>query len=199
MDNSFVNTLKSFIKKYHLYAFKDVLIFMTILLVFHFLWKIFITDLFSVSFIYDSAAWLAGKVFVASVWVLDVFNVNITAFDELSIQGTVRQNVIFCPDNNGFVYVNRSCSGLKQFYQWFFLMILYPGPWKQKLWFIPLGFLIFHIVNIFRIVGMTFVTMTLPDQWDMIHDYVARPFFYVVMFLLWLWWNEKFYLKSKKK
>jgi len=199
MNNSLITKLNTFIKKYHLQAFKDVVIFMAILLVFHVLWKIFISDLFSVQFIYDSAAWLAGKVFMASAWVLDALNVNITAFDELSIQGRIRQNVIFCPENNGFVYVNRSCSGLKQFYQWFFLMILYPGPWKQKLWFIPLGLVIIHIVNIFRIVGMTFVTISIPQHWDNIHDYVARPFFYVVMFLLWVWWNEKFYLKSKQQ
>ena len=199
MNNSFINKLNAIIKKYHLQAFKDIIIFMAILLAFHILWKIFIKDWFAISFIYDSAYWLSGKVFVASVWVLDLFNVNITPFSELTIKGTVRYNVIFCPDNNGFVYVNRSCSGLKQFYQWFFLMILYPGPWKQKLWFIPMGLGIIHIVNICRIVGMTFVTMTIPQHWDFMHDYVARPFFYVVMFFLWVWWNEKFYLKSKQK
>lgn len=198
MGNSYMDKLNGIIKKYHLHAFKDVVIFMTILMVFHVLWKIFIKDLFSVQFIFDSAYWLAGKVFVASVWVLDVFNINVTAFDELSIAGHARYNVIYYAENNGYVYVNTSCSGLKQFYQWFFLMILYPGPWKQKLWFIPLGLVIIHIVNIFRILSMTFVTMTIPQHWDFMHDYVLRPFFYVVMFFLWVWWNEKFYLKSKK-
>jgi len=197
MSKSLIDKLNAIIKKYHLYAFKDVIIFMIILLVFHILWKIFIKDLFSVQYIYDSAFWLADKVFVASVWVLDVFNVNVTSFDELAIAEKVRYNVIYYAENNGYVYVNRSCSGLKQFYQWFFLILLYPGPWKHKLWFFPLGLLIIHMVNIFRIVSMTFVTMTIPQHWDFMHDYVLRPFFYVVMFFLWVWWNEKFYLKSK--
>jgi len=61
-----------------------------------------------------------------------------------------------------------------------------------------MGILIVHLVNVFRIVGMVFVTMYLPQYWDFIHDWVMRPFFYVVMFLLWVWWNEKFYLKYKK-
>ena len=166
MNKSFIDKLNAIIKKYHLQAFKDVIIFMSILLVFHILWRLFIKDLFSVQFIYDSAYWLAGKVFVASVWVLDVFNVNVTSFDELAIAGKVRYNVIFYAENNGYVYVNRSCSGLKQFYQWFFLILLYPGPWKHKLWFFPLGLVIIHCVNIFRIVSMTFVTMTIPQHWD---------------------------------
>lgn len=199
MGSSYIDKLNAIIKKYHLNAFKDVVIFMSILLVFHVLWKLFIKDLFSVGFIFDSAYWLARQVFLASVWVLDVFNVNVTAFDELTIAGKARYNVIYYAENNGYVYVNTSCSGLKQFYQWFFLMILYPGPWKQKLWFIPLGLVIIHIVNIFRILGMTIVTMSIPQHWDFMHDYVMRPFFYVVMFFLWVWWNEKFYLKNKKQ
>lgn len=199
MGSSYIDKLNVIIKKYHLNAFKDVVIFMSILLVFHVLWKLFIRDLFSVEFIFDSAYWLARQVFLASIWVLDVFNVNVTAFDELTIAGKARYNVIYYAENNGYVYVNTSCSGLKQFYQWFFLMILYPGPWKQKLWFIPLGLVIIHMVNIFRILGMTFVTMSIPQHWDFMHDYVMRPFFYVVMFFLWVWWNEKFYLKNKKQ
>ncbi len=40
--------------------------------------------------------------------------------------------------NNGYVGVNESCSGLKQFYQIAVLFILFPGPWKHKLWYIPI-------------------------------------------------------------
>jgi exosortase/archaeosortase family protein len=199
MGNSFVDKVTSIIKKYHLYAFKDVIIFMIILLVFHVLWKIFIKDIFTIEFIYNSAFWLSEKVFLTSVWILDLFNVNVTSFDELNIGGRIRAHVIYYAENNGFVSVNRSCSGLKQFYQWFFLMILFPGPWKHKLWFIPFGLVIIHFVNIFRILSMTYVTMTIPQHWDFMHDYVLRPFFYVVMFFLWVWWNEKFYLKKKLK
>ncbi|MCD4697043.1 MAG: exosortase/archaeosortase family protein [Bacteroidales bacterium] len=197
MKNKHLISINEFIKKYHLYAFKDVVIFMAILLVFHALWKIFVTDILSVAFITDSANWLAHQVYVESRWFLDLVNVKVTAFDEFSIGGTLRRKVFYYAENNGYVSVNLSCSGLKQFYQWFFLMALYPGPWRHKLWFLPLGLVVVHIVNVFRIIGMVIVTINLPDHWDIIHDYVARPFFYVVMFLLWVWWNEKFYLKSK--
>lgn len=190
--------IDQFFKKYHLYAFKDVAIFMIILIFFHFLWRMFNHELLLIDFIRSSANWLAHQVYLQSSWFLDVTGVNVTAFDELTISEVARKNVFICPENSGFVYVNSSCSGLKQFYQWFFLMLLYPGPWKQKLWFFPMGLLIIHIVNVGRIIGMVFVTMYLPEQWDFIHDWVMRPFFYVVMFLLWVWWNEKFYLKNMK-
>ncbi len=198
MFNKIISSINALIKKYHLYAFKDVTIFMIILLIFHVLWRTFVRDILSVEFITNSANWLAFQVFIASNWVLEVLNVNVTSFDELTISGALKRNVFYYAENNGFVAVNLSCSGLKQFYQWFFLMLLYPGPWKHKLWFIPLGLLVVHLVNIFRIVSMVFVTINIPQHWDFSHDWILRPFFYVVMFLLWVWWNEKFYLNAKK-
>ncbi|OQX75478.1 MAG: hypothetical protein B6D61_10290 [Bacteroidetes bacterium 4484_249] len=198
MNNKFITSINDFIKKYHLYAFKDVAIFMIIILFFHVLWKIFISDVVAHEFYQNSTDFLARKVYNASVWFLQAINIDISTFDELSIGDRLRKNVIFYAANNGFVAVGQSCSGLKQFYQWVFLMLLYPGPWKHKLWFIPFGLLIIHIVNIFRIITMTFVTINIPQHWDFTHDWIMRPFFYVVMFALWVQWNEKFYLKNKE-
>lgn len=192
-----IDQVKAFIKKYHLYAFKDVAIFMLILVFFHFLFKIFAREISDSRFYIDSSDWLSQKVFEASRWIMEVLNVKVTAFDQLNIGNSIRNRVFYYPENNGYVSVNYSCSGLKQFYQWIILMLLYPGPWKHKSWFIPMGLAIIHFVNLFRIVGMTYVTIHLPDHWDFIHDYVMRPFFYVVMFALWVWWNEKFYHQVK--
>lgn len=197
MVRKFFHSFNKFIQKYHLDAFRDVAIFMVILLFFHFMWRTYIRDILSVEFILDSANWLAVQVYIESRWVVELLGVKVTPFDELYIGEGLRQNVFYHAENNGYVSVNSSCSGLKQFYQWFFLMVLFPGPWKHKLWFIPTGLVIIHLVNVFRIISMVFVTIYLADYWDFIHDWILRPFFYVVMFLLWVWWNEKFYLKSR--
>ena len=197
MNNKIITSIKTVINKYHLYAFKDVAIFMLILLFFHFLWRFFIGDILKVDFIQNSARLLAKEVFFASQWVLEALNVNVTTFEELTIGGGLRRNVIYYAENNGYVYVNLSCSGLKQFYQWVILMLLYPGPWKHKIWYIPVGLVIIHLVNIFRIVSMVFVTINILQHWDFTHDYILRPFFYVVMFGMWVLWNERFYNKSQ--
>jgi len=46
---------------------------------------------------------------------------------------------------------------------------------------------------------MVFVTMNIAEYWDFVHDWIVRPFFYVVMFMLWVWWNEKYHLNGKMK
>jgi exosortase/archaeosortase family protein len=199
MESNGKSKLRGFIKKYKLEAFKDVAIFMAILLVFHFLWRTFIGDILEVAFIKDSANSLAVVVFNASQWALETMNINVSFFDELTIAGRPWKNVIYYAENNGFVAVNLSCSGLKQLYQWLFLMLLFPGPWKHKLWFIPMGLIVVHFVNVFRIISMTFVTINIPQQWDFMHDNVLRPFFYVVMFAMWVLWNEKFRTNKSKK
>ncbi|MBN3034991.1 MAG: exosortase/archaeosortase family protein, partial [Bacteroidales bacterium] len=168
-----------FVRKYHLYAFSDVLIFIVIILAFHLLWRLLVGDLMNVPFIFRMASWLSHQVFLASQIVLTWLGVQFTPFDHMTIGGSLRNNVIFLPDVYGYVSVNLSCSGLKQFYQIFFLMILYPGPWRHKLWFIPMSLVIIHLVNIGRIVTMTYITIHDAANWDFWHDNVVRPFFYV--------------------
>jgi exosortase/archaeosortase family protein len=82
--------------------------------------------------------------------------------------------------------------------QFVLLFLIFPGPWRKKLWFIPLGLLIVHLTNLFRIAGLSVVTVTVPEYWDFSHDYLFRPFFYVVIFLLWVWWVEKLSVTNAK-
>jgi exosortase/archaeosortase family protein len=128
---------------------------------------------------------LSDLLYYNSKWVLQHF----TSYDYMYVDPDRR--IIYVPDNS-YVQVNHGCSGLKQFLQWLVLMTFFPGPWKKKLWFIPLGLIITHLVNVFRISGLSVVVIYWPQHWHFIHDYVYRPFFYVVMFGLWVWWVEKF-------
>lgn len=174
-----------FAKKYFsAYAFLlDVALFMLITWVFHKLWWQFATEIKSVEFVINSANWLAHQVFVSSYaiihWLIDPGAVK-------EAINTIRFS------NGGYIAVNESCSGLKQDYQILVLFLLFPGPWKHKLWFIPSGMLIMHITNILRIAVLGMVTLWLPQHWHFIHDWVLRPFFYVVIFILWVWWVEHF-------
>jgi exosortase/archaeosortase family protein len=190
---------RNFINKYHLYAFREVAIFMFILLFFHFIFKLFVSDITANRAFNSTSEWMAERVYYTSKWILDALNVKVTAFEELTIGSELKKRVFYYAENNGAVFVNHSCSGLKQFYQWIVLLLLYPGPWRHKTWFIPMGLIVIHLVNLFRIVSMALVTIYVPQHWHFTHDYILRPFFYVVMFILWVWWNEKFYLNFKKR
>ena len=135
--------------------------------------------------IYPVYDFLSNLLYVNSRWVLS----HLTTIDF-----SFNDNTHTIELSKGYVSVNNGCSGLKQFLQWIVLMTLFPGPWKQKLWFIPLGIIIIHLVNIFRITTLSVILNFGATQttWDFTHDWILRPFFYVVMFGMWVVWVEKF-------
>ncbi len=187
MTNKLIQDYTSFVKKNKLQPIVDVAIFGIIIVFFHFLWwnglKSFLLNFMGFQ---QLELFLAHQVFLPAAWVVE----NILQYPIKTVG-----NALFF-ENNGYVEVVGSCSGLKQFYQWTILILLFPGPWKKKLWFIPMGLLVIHIVNILRIVILSVVTVHWPDQWDFIHLWVLRPFFYVVIFALWMIWEEKFRLPA---
>jgi len=189
---TYFKRVADFIDKHKLRPIADVFVFMIIIVFFHFLWwdwglKDFLLEYLSFS---ELEQFMAYQVFIPSSWIVE----HIIGYDINTLNTT-----LYFP-NNGYIAVNGSCSGLKQFYQWIFLMILFPGPWKHKAWFIPLGIVVIHLTNIFRIVVLSVILMNWPEQWSTAHDWVLRPFFYVVIFALWVIWEEKFrYKKVGKK
>lgn len=175
----------------HLRALVDVMIFAVIIVFFHFLWwdgglhKLLLS-----SFAFkETEHFMAQIVFAPSAWFVDnILGIEIRTIDEI---------IYF--SNNKAIEVNGTCSGLKQFYQWTILMILFPGPWKQKLWFIPMGIVVIHIVNILRIIILAVIMNWNPEVWKFSHDWILRPFFYVVIFAMWMVWEERFRLPALRK
>lgn len=177
--------INKIIKKYKLEVLKDVMIFMVIILVVHFSYRFWAnkTDFWPIGKTMSNAhEFMASLVFSQSAWIIDHL---------LRIPFTANERT-FHFVNDGFITINQSCSGLKPILQFILLMLIFPGPWKHKAWFIPMGIVIVHLTNLFRISGLAVVTITIPEYWHFAHDYVFRPFFYVVIFFLWVWWVERF-------
>jgi len=161
----------------------DIALFVIITYAFHLIFRYFATDIMSVPFFLNSANWLAYEVYIISLWI----NQNILGMEII----TKPVNAMWFENGHG-IYVNSSCSGFKQFYQVLILFVLFPGPWKHKLWFIPVGFLAMFVANVFRIVVLSLLMAWRPEYWAFSHTWILRPFFYVVLFGLWIWWVEKF-------
>ena len=176
------------IPRYH--PFVDIFLFCAITYGFHELWWALAPIFKSWQFLQDAGNFMATQVFHSSVWILH----NIIGWN-FSIQDP--NTFIFLHPALGISHpvsleVNESCSGLKQFFQIFILFLLFPGPWKHKLWYIPASILIMHTVNIFRILILSVILVYHPDYWTFSHDWILRPFFYVIIFMEWLIWLKYF-------
>lgn len=179
----YFDQVKTYILKNNLYFLVQIFFFAVIIYFFHWLWWTVGLEkwLSHYAFFHETELWLAHQVFVPAAWIVK----HILGY---SVQ-TANDTLYF--SNHGYVAVEGSCSGLKQFYQWFFLMLLFPGLWKRKLWYIPLGILAVHLYNIFRIVVLSVVVVHWPEHWNFIHLEIMRPLYYGVMFVMWVIWVEK--------
>jgi exosortase/archaeosortase family protein len=190
-----MNSLKRIINDKRLLPVRNVAIFAILILGFHYFFRWWaygdnkywpIADI-----IYPLYDYLTNLLYTNSKWVIThLTNVTFTFDDQL--------HKFYSSD--GYVGVNHGCSGLKQFLQWTVLMIFFPGPWKKKLWFIPAGLIIVHIVNILRITSLVILVSCDVSQstWDFAHDWIMRPFFYVVMFGMWVIWVDNISVKRNK-
>ena len=134
----------------------------------------------------DKRQVLTRWVFIQSSWV-DRHILNIP----LRLSG---QTMYF--DNGSWISINGSCAGDKQILQFMLLILIYPGVWKHKLWYVPLGMVIIHFTNILRIVLLSVVSNSKPEWWHLAHNTALRGMFYVVILALWIIWMERINQRS---
>jgi exosortase/archaeosortase family protein len=129
--------------------------------------------------------WLAQLVYDQSTWV----DQHILGLD------VVKEGRMMQFDNGSAIRINRSCSGDKQLLQLALLLLVFPGKWYRKCWFIPLGVILVHATNVIRIALLSLVAVWKPSWIGITHDVLLRGIFYVVIFLVWLWF---IHIKSGK-
>ena len=158
---------------------KNVFWFVVITLVIHYSYRFWAQDLYY----FPIQQWMASfreymvhVVFDQSTWV----DQHILGLD------LIQEGWLMRFDNGVAIRINGSCSGDKQILQLVLLLLIYPGKWKHKIWFIPLGIILVHATNILRIVMLSLVAIWRPEWMDMIHDTVLRGMFYVIIFGVWL-------------
>ncbi len=176
--------LKDLLTRKRLWPLVDVFIFIVITYGFHVLYWEYNYEISGFALFKDITSWLDASVYIASSWIdSHILGMDIVLYSK---------NIIHFNSNNGVIIIEESCSGFKQMCQVLVLFLLFPGPWKYKLWYIPMGLVSMFLINIVRIVCLSIVIIHWPHQWDFIHMWVLRPFYYLVIFILWVVWVEKF-------
>ncbi|MEW6470546.1 MAG: archaeosortase/exosortase family protein, partial [Bacteroidota bacterium] len=95
-------------------------------------------------------------------------------------------------DGTHGLWIGDPCNGIALFSLFTFFIIAYPGPWKKKLWYIPLGILSIHIINILRITALCIIVLKRPEYLEFNHTYTFTILVTAYVFLLWMIWARKF-------
>ena len=99
---------------------------------------------------------------------------------------------VFGIDGSNGVWIGGPCNGLTLIFLFAVFVIAYPGPIKQKLWFIPLGALIIHLSNSIRIISLSLIALYNPKSLEFNHTYTFTFIVYGIVFSLWMQWVNKF-------
>jgi exosortase family protein XrtF len=99
-------------------------------------------------------------------------------------------------EEKNILAVYEGCNGINVMII-FAAFVLSFGPLsKHMIWFIPVGLVIVHLMNLLRIGVLFFVAIYMKKYLYFTHKYLFTAILYVVVFALWVWWVKKY--ASKK-
>lgn len=90
------------------------------------------------------------------------------------------------------VWIGGPCDGVSVMAIFLIFVSAYPGNQIHKLWFIPVGILSIHFINILRVAALTLINFYAPQYLDFNHNYTFTFLVYGFIFLLWMTWVNKF-------
>jgi exosortase/archaeosortase family protein len=174
-----------------LQPYRGVILFAVVLLLSNFFWKYNVLG--------DESANINSTI---TFWGLNItFPFSWMAHHVASVTKSIMQffgsevklgadNTLSFPNGNSVLLI-WACTGIKQAFICFCIFLFSRGPWIEKLWYIPFSLVVVYLFNILRVIIITICIENHPEQFDFIHHYLLKYLFYGVIFLLWVFWEEK--------
>lgn len=100
--------------------------------------------------------------------------------------------------NGNAVHIIWGCTGLKQTFIFTVILFFSRGKLISKLWYIFFGWMCIYLFNVFRIIFITALMEKHPEWFNLLHEHLFKYLFYIMIFLIWVYWEEKLADKSTK-
>jgi exosortase family protein XrtF len=92
--------------------------------------------------------------------------------------------------------VYEGCNGINTMIIFIAFLLAFGPLSRPVLWFVPLGLIIIHLVNLARITLLFLVSEYMPKAMYFTHKYLFTAILYVVIFAMWFWWVKAYALKK---
>jgi exosortase family protein XrtF len=89
------------------------------------------------------------------------------------------------------VIVGHECNGLVLYALFGGFILAFPGPFRRKLWFVPLGLFLIYVLNVLRIIALCLNNYYSHQTVDFNHHYTFTAIVYASIFGLWMWWATR--------
>ena len=90
------------------------------------------------------------------------------------------------------LFLGDSCNGISLFALYSIFIIAFPGKIISKIIFVPAGILVIHFLNVLRVAVLAIIETYSYEWTEFNHTYTFTILIYGVIFLLWLFWVNKF-------
>ena len=117
---------------------------------------------------------------------------NIFGSSNFSLSPFSEQNTYLFKDNIPVVLIEHGCNGLILLVLVGAFVLAFPGPWKKKTWFIPLGIVSIYLINSLRVIGLAVNHMFSQSSFDFNHKYTFTILVYGAIFYFWMIWVNRY-------
>lgn len=173
----------------------EILIFLVRLVLIYLMWRVFSVAMGQEAQPIEDR-WLPA---VSRVWegFNDLLKINLVFFSRLILEFMGYEVVVLGNDvvkvaGYGGVGIGNYCLALELFVLFIGLVASYPGSAKVKLWFIPMGVLLIHLINVVRVIGLNLMTVYLPEYADFNHHFTFRFLVFILILALYALFVRKY-------
>lgn len=89
------------------------------------------------------------------------------------------------------VVVGDPCNGLLLYALFTGFLGAFPGPWRHKLWFMPLGVLVIYALNVGRVALLALNHVYWHPSVEFNHHYTFTLIVYAAIGVLWILWARR--------
>lgn len=126
-----------------------------------------------------------------SAYVIDAFGYQAEVFphpDEPSMKLLV---------NSKFVArIVEGCNAVSVIILFVSFVVAFTGRFKETILYVVLGSVLIYVVNIIRIAIITIGLYRFPRKTDLLHDVIFPLIIYGMVFILWMFWVNRFSKKT---
>lgn len=107
------------------------------------------------------------------------------------------KRVIIVEGTNGIKFSDL-CLGIAPMFIYSGIILAFGNNVQAKLWFIPLGLMLIFMINVFRLLALILIQAHYNSYFDFAHDYLYVVVTYSLIFVLVMWWMNRWAFATDK-
>jgi exosortase family protein XrtF len=126
-----------------------------------------------------------------TAWISEV-TLNAFSSHTFSLSPFEEENTYLFKDGIPVVLIEHGCNGLILMILFAAFVIAFPGPAKEKLWYVPAGIVAIYLINSLRVIGLAVNHIISKESFDFNHKYTFTILVYGAIFTFWMIWVNRF-------